>query len=81
MRDIWVGTFHGFGLDDQCNPQVHSGEGVEVDFRRQRILGQLAIAGRGGFAGRARIRVSVIRASLRANSGACSTYRAGSGSR
>src|SRR5471032_1421627 len=38
-----VGTFHGFGLEDQRNTQVHGSEGVELDFRRQRVLGQFAI--------------------------------------
>lgn len=39
-----VGAFHGFGLDDQRNAQVNGREGVEVDFRRQWVLGKLAIA-------------------------------------
>jgi hypothetical protein len=40
-----VGTFHVFGLDDQRDAQVDGGKGVELDFRRQRILGQFAVAG------------------------------------
>ncbi|MCY1425908.1 hypothetical protein D9M71_417140 [compost metagenome] len=46
-----VGAFHVFGLDDQRDAQIDCREGVELDFRRQRILGQFAIAGRCGFAG------------------------------
>ena len=45
-----VGTFYGFGLDNQRHTQVHRSERVELDFRRQRVLGQLTVTGRCRFA-------------------------------